>query len=212
MNAPAMPSGPAAPSGLPGGARPGAAVLRWLCDPRLAAASAEPDSGALGAVLQTAIDAKLICLLADRLLHDRAAAVLSRAMQSVLGQIMRANALYNRLHHTEAVRIVHTLAGRGVPVAVLNGLVYDTGLYPPGGLRQFTDIDLLVGAADLDMALVLLVELGFIEQGRRPATGDALTPTVSVDITTIVGHTTDPADLLAVLARTLTADGPAARE
>ncbi|MFI6287635.1 nucleotidyltransferase family protein [Streptomyces sp. NPDC051018] len=215
MNATTMPI-PAAPPGLPGAAGLGAAVLRWLCDPRPVAAPAELDSAALGAALQAAIDAKLVCLLADHLLHNRADADLSRAMCSVLGQIVRANALHNRLHYGEAVRIVEVLARRDVPVAVLNGLAY-TNLYPPGRLRQFTDIDLLVGAADLDTALDVLAELGFTDQGRgahtrRRATGDALTPTVSVDITTSLGHTADPAGVRAALARTETSDGPDAGE
>lgn len=128
-------------------------------------------------------------------------------MRSVLGQIARANTLHNRLHRGEAVRIVRALTGRDVPVAVLNGLAYDTALYPPGGLRQFTDIDLLVDAADRDAALEVLAELGFTQPGRgahtrRRTTGDALTPTVSIDITTGLGHTADPADVRAALART----------
>ncbi|MFF8992478.1 nucleotidyltransferase family protein [Streptomyces sp. NPDC014983] len=213
MNAPTMPGSPAAPPRLPGAGGPGAAVLRWLCDPRPAAAPAELDPAALGAVLQAAIDAKLVCLLAGRLLHDRAGAGLSRAMRSFFGQIVRATTLHHRLHHTEAVRIVQMLAHRDVSIAVLNGLAYDTGLYPPGGLRQFTDIDLLVGGADLGTALEVLAELGFREQGRGPhtrrrVTGDALTPAVSVDITAHLGHTSDPAEVRAALARTETAEGP----
>lgn len=213
MNAPTMPGSPAAPPRLPGADGPGAAVLRWLCDPRPATAPAELDPAALGAVLQAAIDAKLVCLLADRLLHDRVEDGLSRAMRSFLGQIVRATTLHHRLHHTEAVRIVQALARRDVSVAVLNGLAYDTGLYSPGGLRQFTDIDLLVGAADQNTALDVLAELGFRKQGRGPytrrrATGDALTPTVSVDITTRLGHTADPTEVRAALAQTETAHGP----
>ncbi|MFI1700354.1 nucleotidyltransferase family protein [Streptomyces bobili] len=207
MNAPAMPSSPTAPPELPGAAGPGAAVLRWLCDPCPATAPAELDRAGLGPVLQAAIDAKLVCLLAHRLLGGPADAGLSRPMRSVLGQFVRANALHNRLHRGEAVRIVRVLASRGVSVAVLNGLAYDTALYLPGGLRQFTDIDLLVDAADRDAALNVLAELGFTQPGRgahtrRRTTGDALTPTVSIDITTGLGHTADPADVRAALART----------
>ncbi|MEU1824111.1 nucleotidyltransferase family protein [Streptomyces abikoensis] len=213
MNTPTMPGSPAAPPRLPGAAGPGAAVLRWLCDPRPATAPAELDPAALGTVLQAAIDAKLVCLLADRLLHDRAEDGLSRAMRSVLGQIVRATTLHHRLHRTEAVRIVQALTRRDVSVAVLNGLAYYTGLYPPGGLRQFTDVDLLVAGADQATALDVLAELGFTEQGRSPhtrrrTTGDTLTPVVSVDITTGLGHTADPAEVRAALARTETADGP----
>lgn len=62
------------------------------------------------------------------------------------------------------------------------------------------------------MALDVLAELGFTEPGRgahtrRRSTGDALTPTVSVDITTSLGHTADPADIRAALARTETVGG-----
>ncbi|MEV7957470.1 nucleotidyltransferase family protein [Streptomyces sp. NPDC088141] len=205
MNAPATPS-PAMLPVLPG-AGPAEAALRWLCDPRPDIVPSALDFAPLGAVLEAAIDAKLVCLLADRLLNGRPDASLSRPMRSVLGQIVRANALHNRLHRGEAVRIVRALAGRDVPVAVLNGLAYDTALYPPGGLRQFTDIDLLVGAADRDTALEVLAELGFTEPGRgahtrRRSTGDALTPVISVDITSGLGHTADPADVQAALART----------
>lgn len=192
---------------LPAGDGPAAAALRWLCDPRPGIRPSTPASVPLGAVLEAAIDAKLVCLLAHRLLGGPADAGLSRPMRSVLGQIVRANALHNRLHRGEAVRIVRALTGWGVSVAVLNGLAYDSVLYPPGGLRQFTDIDLLVGAADQDMSLDVLAELGFTEAGRgahtrRRSTGDALTPVISVDITSGLGHTTDPADVREALART----------
>ncbi|MEU8350565.1 nucleotidyltransferase family protein [Streptomyces sp. NPDC048845] len=211
MNAPAMPTAATLP--LSAGDGPAAAVLRRLCDPRPEIRPSASASVPLGAVLEAAIDAKLVCLLAHRLLGGPPDASLSRPMRSVLGQIVRANTLHNRLHRGEAVRIVRTLTGRGVPAAVLNGLAYDTALYPPGGLRQFTDIDLLVGAADQDTALDVLAELGFTEQGRSPhtrrrTTGDALMPTVSADITTHLGHTADPAEVRAALARTETAHGP----
>ncbi|MGA5442385.1 nucleotidyltransferase family protein [Streptomyces griseoincarnatus] len=211
MNAPATPS-PATLPVLPGAAEPAARALRWLCDPRPGIVPALLASAPLGAVLEAAIDAKLVCLLANRLLHDRSDADLSRPMHSFLGQIVRANALHNRLHRGETVRIVRELAHHAVPVAVLNGLAYDTALYPPGGLRQFTDIDLLVSTADRDTALEVLAELGFTEPGRgahtrRRSTGDALTPTVSVDIATNLGHTADSADVQAALARTETEGG-----
>lgn len=216
MNAPS-PQSPAAQQVLPGDASPAATALRWLCDPRPDVVPSALDFAPLGAVLEAAIDAKLVCLLADRLLNGRPDAGLSRPMRSVLGQIVRANALHNRLHRGEAVRIVRALAVRAVPVAVLNGLAYDTALYPPGGLRQFTDIDLLVSTSDRDTALDVLAELGFTEPGRgahtrRRSTGDALTPTVSVDIATNLGHTADPADVGAALARTEAAGGPDAGE
>jgi hypothetical protein len=35
---------------------------------------------------------------------------------------------------------------------VLNGLAYDTELYPPDGTRQFTDIDLLIASDGLETA------------------------------------------------------------
>lgn len=205
MNAPAMPTAVTLP--LPAGGGPVAAVLRWLCDPRPDTSPSAPASVPLGAVLEAAIDAKLVCLLAHRLLCGPADTGLSRPMRSVLGQIVRANTLHNRLHRGEAVRIVRALTGRDVSVAVLNGLAYDIALYPPGGLRQFTDIDLLVDAADRDAALEVLAELGFTQPGRgahtrRRTTGDALTPTVSIDITTGLGHTADPANVRAALART----------
>ncbi|MGW2652117.1 nucleotidyltransferase family protein [Streptomyces sp. NPDC001478] len=205
MSAPAMPTAATPP--LPAVDGPAAAVLRWLCDPRPGTSPSAPASLPLGAVLEAAIDAKLVCLLAHRLLGGPPDAGLSRPMRSSLGQIVRANTMHNRLHRGEAVRIVRALTGRDVPVAVLNGLAYDTALYPPGGLRQFTDIDLLVDAADRDAALDLLAELGFTQPGRgahtrRRTTGDALTPTVSIDITTGLGHTADPADVRAALART----------
>ncbi|MGW4200924.1 nucleotidyltransferase family protein [Streptomyces sp. NPDC004726] len=193
-------------------------VLRWLCDPRPEAV-APPVRGLspLGAVLEAAIDAKLVCVLADRLLHGRPDAELSRAMRSFLARLLRANAEHTRLHRGEAVRIVEELTRQGVAVAVLNGLAYDTELYPPGGIRQFTDIDLLVGPDDLEVALGVLAGLGFSERGRgahtrRRLTGDALTPAISVDIATSLGHTAALADVRAALARAHTADAPEAGE
>ncbi|MGW2105061.1 nucleotidyltransferase family protein [Streptomyces sp. NPDC001948] len=216
MNAPA-PQSPAAQQVRPGDASPAATALRWLCDPRPDVVPSALDLAPLGAVLEAAIDAKMVCLLANRLLNGRPDAGLPRPMRSVLGQIVRANALHNRLHRGEAVRIVRALAVRAVPVAVLNGLAYDTALYPPGGLRQFTDIDLLVSTTDRDTALEVLAELCFTEPGRgahtrRRSTEDPLTPTVSVDIATGLGHTASPADVQAALARTEAEDGVDAGE
>ncbi|WP_328373327.1 nucleotidyltransferase family protein (plasmid) [Streptomyces sp. NBC_00445] len=218
MSAPGTRRAAGAQPALPETAGPVQAVLRWLCDPRpTACAPPAQDFSPLGAVLEGAIDAKLVCMLADRLLHGRLDVDLSRPMHSFLARTLRANAQHAHLHRGEAVRIVQALTRLGVPVAVLNGLAYDTGLYPPGGLRQFTDIDLLVDPADREAALGLLAELGFAERGRgahtrRRPTGDALTPAISVDVATILGHTADPADVRAALARAHTVEPPHAGE
>lgn len=203
---------------LPEPTGPAREVVRWLCDPRPHTSAPPPEAfSPLGAVLEGAINAKLVCVLANRLLHGRHEVELTRAMCSFLIRLLRANAQHTRLHRGEAVRIVQELARQGVPVAVLNGLAYDTGLYPPGGLRQFTDIDLLVAPADQDTALDVLAELGFFEQGRRThtrrrPTGDALTLAVSVDISTSLSHTADPVEVGAALARAHTAEAPEATE
>ncbi|MFF1712252.1 nucleotidyltransferase family protein [Streptomyces sp. NPDC058268] len=176
-------------------------VLRWLCDPRSEPfAPTAHDLSPLGGILEWAIDAKLVCVLADRLLHGRHDVELTRAMRSFLAQLLRSNARRTHLHRGEAIRVVQALNRQGVSAAVLNGLAYDTELYPPGGLRQFTDIDLLVVPDDQETALGVLAELGFSEQGRgahtrRRLTGDTLTRSISVDISTSLGHTADPADI-----------------
>lgn len=203
---------------LPEPAGPARQVLRWLCDPRpYASAPPTEDFSPLGPVLEGAIDAKLVCVLADRLLHGRHGVELTRAMRSFLIRLLRANARHTRFHRGEAVRIVQELTRQGIPVAVLNGLAYDTDLYPPGGLRQFTDIDLLVAPANREAVLRVLAELGFWERGRRAhtrrrPTEDTLVPVVSVDIATSLGHTAEAADVQAALARAHTADTPETQE
>lgn len=208
----------AGPPTLPEPAGPVRGILRWLCDPR-PEASVPPaeDFSPLGAVLEGAIDAKLVCVLADRLLHGRHKVELTRAVCSFLIRFLRANAQHTRLHRGETVRVVQELTRQGVPVAVLNGLAYDTELYPSGGLRQFTDIDLLVAPADRETSLAVLAELGFSKRGRgahtrRRPTGDALTPAISVDIATSLDHAADPADVRTALARAHTTDAPETEE
>lgn len=218
MNLPGAPSAVTGQPTLPEPPEAVSAVLRWLCDPRPETACT-PVEGLtpLSGVLEGAIEAKLICLLADRLLYRCFDVEISRAMHSFLAQLLRTNARHADIHRGEAVRIVEALSDQGVPAAVLNGLAYDPELYRPGGIRQFTDIDLLVEPADRDTALGMLMDLGFSEHGRRAhtrrrPTGDTMTRFISVDITTSLCHTADPADIRRALADAHHATSAAAGE
>ncbi|GAA4256606.1 nucleotidyltransferase family protein [Dactylosporangium darangshiense] len=175
-------------------------TLRTLCDPRQHSLPQphRDDATSFGALLEAAITAKLVGLLADRLLNETGTTRMSPPMREFLTSTLRGTQHRTREHRRHASQATSALAEHGIPVAVLNGLAYDAALYGSRGTRQLTDIDLLVPADTVNDAITVLTKLGYTRLERpgascRLPTADAVAPTITVDLTTTLGHTTDPA-------------------
>lgn len=57
---------------------------------------------------------------------------------------------------SEAARLCGVFAGAGIPLLIFKGPVADQGGYPIAGVRDFTDLDLLVRPSDIPRACALL--------------------------------------------------------
>lgn len=188
-------------------------TLRCLCDPRLATVLPVPDTDGdhplpIGALWEITVAAKLVGLLADRLLTGHSDE-LTGPMREFLTSTLRAARHRTRVHRHHAAAAAAALQGRGIPVAVLNGLAYDAALYDSRGTRHLTDIDLLVPSHTTSAANQVLLGLGYTRLERpgicyRLRTADLLAPTISIDVTSQLGHTSDPDTIHNALHRTTT--------
>jgi len=89
-------------------------------------------------------------------------------------ELRRQNAHLRHLRYVgELCALARELGSRGVPVLAYKGPALAELLYDPPGLREYTDLDLLVREADLEPARELLAERGWLpveeldEAGRR---------------------------------------------
>ncbi len=75
----------------------------------------------------------------------------------------------NLLQTAELLRIVQGLAGNSIPAIPLKGVVLAHTLYPNPGLREFSDIDVLVRGQDVSQARELLESMGFVSRSDLAA-------------------------------------------
>ena len=75
----------------------------------------------------------------------------------------------NLLKTAEFLRIVQALAGKDIPTIPLKGVVLAHTLYPNPGLREFSDIDVLVRDQDVWQARGLLESMGFVSRSDLAA-------------------------------------------
>ncbi|MEU3455279.1 nucleotidyltransferase family protein [Micromonospora sp. NPDC006766] len=184
-------------------------LLRAACeppgptpDPDLVGEDIRP----LGEVLEYAIVAKMLCLFADWLDRCGHTVELARPMQQFLRGQRRLSTHRWRVHHREAVRVISVLAGRGVPAAAINGIAHASVLYHGDGSRQSSDVDILIPAEAAADAVNILTSCGYYATGRRPTAlhrdfDDPVVPGLTLDLSTRLAHTSDPADIACVLAR-----------
>lgn len=183
-------------------------LLRAASEPagrESAAAPGPADITPLGEVLEYAINAKMSCLLADWLTRHAHTGPLPRPMQQFLRGLQRLNAYRSWAHHREAARITAALNAHGIPAAAINGIAHAATLYPPG-LRQSSDVDILVPASAAAAAVHVLAIRGYYNTDRRSTAlhrdfDDPLVPGLTLDLTTGLAHTSDPCAIQAILAR-----------
>ncbi|SCL13087.1 Uncharacterised nucleotidyltransferase [Micromonospora nigra] len=184
-------------------------LLRAACEPPGTPADVDlvdEDIQPLGEVLEYAIVAKMLCLFADWLDRHGHTAGLARPMQQFLRGQRRLNTHRWRVHHREAARVITILTGRRVPAAAINGIAHASLLYHGDGSRQSSDVDILIPAEAADDAVDALTGCGYYATGRRPTAlhrdfDDPLVPGLTLDLSTRLAHTSDPADIASVLAR-----------
>jgi len=65
----------------------------------------------------------------------------------------------------EFVRVARAFTGAGIQFIPMKGICLSEELYPSPGMRQFSDIDILVHEADSDAAVAELHQMGYKEAG-----------------------------------------------
>ncbi|MGO8705270.1 MAG: nucleotidyltransferase family protein [Candidatus Brocadiia bacterium] len=103
-----------------------------------------------------------------------------QASQEQLGQalreaqtILRRRAAFCLVMRSQLAEVRASFSAAGVPCMVLKGPEFADRLYPNPGLRPFTDIDLLIRAADKGSARDLLGRAGYAATPERQAPQDA---------------------------------------
>ena len=167
----------------------------------------------LGEVLEYVINAKMTCLFADWLGRHNHTRDLPRPMRQFLRGQLRLNAYRSRVHHQEAAQIIAALQDGGVPAAAINGIAHASLLYPGTGVRQSSDVDILVPTAAASTATGVLTRRGYYSTGRGPTAlhrdfDDPLVPGLTLDLTTRLAHTSDDSAIQAILARRVPAPDP----
>lgn len=86
-------------------------------------------------------------------------------------QLCESNLLRNTRHYQELWRLTTILAEENIPVILLKGIYLADTVYDNIGLREMSDIDLLVREADLPRITGILLNLGYTQE--RSASLDA---------------------------------------
>ncbi|NBE82144.1 nucleotidyltransferase family protein [Micromonospora rubida] len=164
----------------------------------------------LGEVLEYVINAKMTCLLADWLSRHHHTQSFPRPMQQFLRGQLRLNAHRSRKHHQEAAAIIIALHDHDVPAAAINGIAHAALLYPGAGVRQSSDVDILIPASAAATAADVLTRRGYYSTGRSPTTlhrdfDDPIVPGLTLDLTTRLAHTGDDATIHTILDRRIPA-------
>ncbi|MEV4706730.1 nucleotidyltransferase family protein [Actinoplanes sp. NPDC049316] len=170
------------------------------------------DIDPLGEVLEYVINAKMTCLFADWLSRHDHTQGFPRPMQQFLRGQLRLNAYRSLKHHQEAAAIITALHDHDVPAAAINGIAHATLLYPGAGVRQSSDVDILIPASAASTAADLLTRRGYYSTGRSPTTlhrdfDDPIVPGLTLDLTTRLAHTGDDTTIQTILQRRAPAPG-----
>lgn len=94
-------------------------------------------------------------------------AVMTQLRQTYLKTMTRSMVLYDAFRE-----MAENFNERGIQVVALKGIYLAEYLYPKIGMRQFSDIDLLVSTGDVEKVLEVMEDLGF--QMTKPAFGEAV--------------------------------------
>jgi hypothetical protein len=190
-------------------------LLRAACEPAHRELGVLPGPGdihPLGEVLEYVINAKMTCLFADWLSRHDHTRGLPRPMQQFLRGQLRLNAYRSKKHRQEAAAVIAALHSHDVPAAAINGIAHAALLYPGAGVRQSSDVDLLIPASAAATAAEVLTRHGYYSTGRSHTAlhrdfDDPLVPGLTLDLTTRLAHTSDDTRIQAILDRRTPAPG-----
>lgn len=100
-------------------------------------------------------------LLWHRLRQKKAAMLLPAALQAELKASLTRTAMQNLRRYGELRRFLTTAQENQIPVLLLKGIYLADAVYGNAGLREMTDIDLLVPAETLQRTASILIKMGY---------------------------------------------------
>lgn len=157
----------------------------------------------LGTLLEAAITAKVLCLLAHTLAATELDTTLPGPVRRHLAGALRLNQHRTRAARTEIAQLTTAARDAEIVLAALNGIAVESVLYCGQGERQFTDLDVLVAPDQLAALQHLLSARGYHHRPGTPGawtapSGDPLIPDLTIDLATHLDPGADATpDLLA---------------
>ncbi len=145
-----------------------------------------------GTLLATAIEHKVLCLLADTLTTTGLADEIPRAFRRFLASVLSTNRHKTTIHRAQAAALTAAAARQHVAFAAVKGIALESQMYGGRGAREFSDLDFLVApdeAGAFRRALRLL--------GYQPGRYDPTTHRVTLDDLTSATYTRLHDDLVA---------------
>ncbi|WP_235497583.1 MULTISPECIES: nucleotidyltransferase family protein [unclassified Frankia] len=154
-----------------------------------------------GTLLATAIEHKVLCLLADTLATTGLADEIPSAFRRFLASVLRASRHKTAVHRAQAAALTDAAARQRIAFAAVKGIALESQLYGGRGAREFSDLDVLVAPDHADAFRRALRLLGYQPGHYDPAThhvvlddpasatytrlhDDLVTPCTAVDIIT----------------------------
>ncbi len=128
-----------------------------------------------GTLLATAIEHKVLCLLADTLASDRLGDEVPRPFRRFLSSVLRTSRHKTAIHRTQAAALTEAAAIQDLAFAAVKGIALESQLYGGRGAREFSDIDVLVDPHHADALRRTLRLLGY-QPGRYDPTAHRVTP------------------------------------
>lgn len=144
-----------------------------------------------GTLLATAIEHKVLCLLADTLTTGLADEI-PRAFRRFLTSVLRASRHKTAVHRAQAAALTDAAARHHVAFAAVKGIALESQLYGGRGAREFSDLDILVTPDQADAFRRALRLLGY-----QPGRYDPTTHRVALDEPTSATYTRLHDDLVA---------------
>lgn len=137
-----------------------------------------------GTLLATAIEHKVLCLLADTLTTTGLADDLPRAFRRFLTSVLRTSRHKTAVHRAQAAALTDAAARQQLPFAAVKGIALESQLYGGRGAREFSDLDILVAPDHADAFRRALRLLGY-----QPGRYDSTTHRVALDDPTSATYT-----------------------
>ncbi len=129
-----------------------------------------------GTLLATAIEHKVLCLLADTLTTTGLVDEVPRAFRRFLTSVLRTSRHKTAVHRAQAAALTDAAARHHVAFAAVKGIALESQLYGGRGAREFSDLDVLVAPDQADAFRRALRLLGY-----QPGRYDSTTHRVALD-------------------------------